>query len=318
MSKKLIIDSIASEIAALKDLLIDAQQSGDIVGEIQLKYRISHLSEKMESMKEESSEDNSARVALFFGGQPVLGSKGIAVDFASIVLGQFQGLVAKIFASKDGELRKRRKVSSIGDSTLMVTGLVQGSFGFVLDEMSNQMSLGPSELSQSVDKAASLLKDIADQDDAVFNARVEELESGTLVALKDFFTSLDSSKATIRVVEKESEFTLNSADIYRAKTRTEATSIEETIEETTDDIEGKLIGFLPEHKKFELRNKDGVTIYGSVTKEAADQYVNMIDKFIWQKCLIKVEIKKTVSPLNREPKEVFRLIEFLDPQNNSE
>ncbi len=307
MSKKLIIDSIASEIAAVKEFLIEAQKFDDIVGEIQLKYRISRLSEKMESLKEEYSKDNSASVSLFFGGQPVLDSKGIAADFAGVALGQFQELIAKISANNIvGELGERGKIPHKENSKLMVTGFARGSFGFVLDEMTNQMSLEPSELSQSVDKAASLLRDIADKDDAVFEARVEELESRTLTTLKGFFTSLDSNKATIRVVEKESEFTLDSVAIHRAKTRTESTSIEEII----DNIEGKLIGFLPDHKKFELRNKDGVTIYGSATKEAVDQYTKAIDNFIGRKCLIKVTIK-TVSPLNRVPRKVFRLMEFV-------
>ncbi len=306
MSKKLSIDSIASEIAAVKDLLINAQQSGDVVGEIQLKYRIDRLSETIESLKKESSEDYNASVSLFFGGQPISDFNGIDADFAGVALKQFQDLVAKIFASKDGELGERGKVSSRGDSKLMVTGLARGSFGFVLDEMSNQLLLGPSELSHAVDKVASLLRDIADQDEEVFNARVEKLESRTLIALQGFFKNLDSSKATIRVVEKESEFTLDSVAIRRAKTRTAATSIKEK----TDDIEGRLMGFLPDHKRFELKNKDGRIIYGSATQEAVDQYAKAIDRAIGKKCLIRAAIK-TVYPLNRAPKEAICLIKFV-------
>ena len=123
---------------------------------------------------------------------------------------------------------------------------------------------------------------------------------------KEFFSNLDSSKATIRVVEKELDFTLDGAAIHRARIRTEATSIEEE----TNEIEGKLVGFLPEHRKFELQDKTGKLFYGSTTKEAVDQFAKATETVLGKHCLIKVTIK-TVAPLNRPPREVVRLIEFL-------
>ena len=307
MPKKLNIDSLSSEITAVKELLSSAQQSGDIVGEMQLEHRLKELSLKVESLKNDTIADNSASVALFFGGQPVLGSKGIAAEFAGLALEQFQNLIAKVFASSEiGALGERGKVPFKSNSELMVTGLARGSFGFVLDEMSDQMQLESSQLSQVIDKASFLLRDTAAQDEAVFEALLEELEPRTLIALKEFFSNLDSSKATIRVVEKDLDFILDGPAIHRAKIRTEATSIEEK----TSDIEGILVGFLPEHRKFELQDKTGQLYYGSATKEAVDQFVKATDTAIGKHCLIRVTIK-TVAPLNRPSREIIRLLEFL-------
>lgn len=307
MPKKLNIDSLSSEINTLNELLSSARQSGDFVGEMQLEHRISELSSKLESLKEDTVSDNSASVALFFGGQPVLGSKGIAAEFAGTALEQFQDLIAKVFANNEvGDLGERGKVPFRASSELMVTGLARGSFGFVLDEMSEQMQMESSQLSHVIDKAALLLRDSAAQDDAVFESILEELEPRTLIALRDFFSNLDSSKATIRVVEKELDFTLDGPSIHRAKVRTEATSIEEK----TIAIEGTLVGFLPEHRKFELADNAGKLFYGSATKEAVEQFTKATDSVIGTKCLIKVTVK-TVAPLNRPPREVVRLIEFL-------
>ncbi|MCM0611354.1 hypothetical protein KFJ24_02550 [Marinobacter sediminum] len=307
MPKKLSIDSLSSEIATLNELLTSAHESGDIVGEMQFEHRIGELSSKLESLKEETLADNSASVALFFGGQPVLGSKGIAAEFAGMALEQFQNLIAKVFASNEvGALGERGKVPLKANSGLMVTGLARGSFGFVLDEMSEQMQLESSELSHVIDKAAFLLRDSAAQDDAVFEALLEDLEPRTLIALRDLFNNLDSSKATIRIVEKELDFTLDGPSIHRAKIRTEATSIEEK----TTEIEGTLVGFLPEHRKFELADRAGKLFYGSATKEAVEQFANVSDSAIGNKCLTRVSIK-TVAPLNRPPREVIRLLEFL-------
>jgi len=307
MSKKLNIDSLSSEINAVKELLNSAQQSGDIVGEMQLVHRLKELSLKLESLQSDTIADNSASVALFFGGQPVLGSKGIAAEFAGLALEQFQNLIAKVFASNEtGALGERGKVPFKANSELMVTGLARGSFGFVLDEMSDQMQLESSQLSHVLDKASVLLRDIAAQDEAVFEALLEELEPRTLIALKEFFSNLDSNKATIRVVERDLDFTLDGPAIHRAKIRTEATSIEEK----TSDIDGVLVGFLPEHRKFELQDKTGQLYYGSATTEAVEQFVKATDTVIGKPCLIRVTIK-TLAPLNRPPREVVRLLEFL-------
>ena len=307
MPKKLNLDSLSSEISAVRKLLIGAQQSGDIVGEMQLEHRLKELSLKVELLKSDTITDNCASVALFFGGQPVLGSKGIAAEFAGLALEQFQNLIAKVFASNEvGALGERGKVPFKANSELMVTGLARGSFGFVLDEMSDQTQLESSQLSQVIDKASFLLRDTAAQDQAVFEALLEELEPRTLIALKEFFSNLDSNKATIRVVEQDLDFILDGPAIHRAKIRTEATSIEEK----TSDIEGILVGFLPEHRKFELQDKTGRLYYGSATKEAVDQFVKATDTVIGKHCLIRVTIK-TVAPLNRPSREVNRLLEFL-------
>jgi hypothetical protein len=308
MPKKLKIDSLSSEIATVKDLLVSAINSNDIVGEMQLNYRLKMLAQHVEEIKESSLGNNSASVALFFGGQPVVGSRGIAAEFAGIALEQFQNLIGKIFATNElGELGQRGKVPFKAHSELMVTGLARGSFGFVLDEMNGQVQFESSQLTYIIDKAAHLLRDTAAQDEAVFEALLEDLDSRSLIALKEFFSNLDSNKATIRVVEQDLDFTLDGSAIHRARIRTEATSIEEE----TSEILGTLVGFLPEHRKFELRDSLGRIIYGSATKDAVEQFEKATETAIGKKCLVKVTIK-TVAPLNRPAREVVRLMEFLD------
>lgn len=307
MSNKLKIDSLSSEITAMRELLRSAHNSEDIVGEIQLEHRIKELTLKVESLKHDNYTDNSASVSLFFGGQPVLGSKGIAAEFAGLALEQFQVLISNVFASNEvSALGERGKVPFKANSELMVTGLARGSFGFVLDEMSDQTQLESSQLSQVIDKASILLRDTAAQDEAVFESLLEELEPRTLIALKEFFSNLNSRKATIRIVEKDLDFILDGPAIHRAKVRTEATSIEEE----TIDIEGTLVGFLPEHRKFELQDKSGQLYYGSATKEAVDQFSKATDTALGKHCIIRITIK-TVAPLNRPPKVIIRLLEFL-------
>lgn len=307
MPKKLSIDSLSSEITTVSELLNSAKSSNDIVGELQLEHRLKILTEQLNELKENRLNDNNASVALFFGGKPVLGSKGIAAEFAGLALEQFQNLISKTFATCEvGELGERGKIPFKAQSELMITGLARGSFGFVLDEMSDQTEIEASELSHVINKATYLIRDTAAQDDAVFEIMIEELDPRTLIALRDFFSNLDTSEATLRVVEKNTDILLDSSAIHRGKIRTEAT----TIEEKTTEIPGILVGFLPEHRKFEMRTNDGNLIYGSATKEAVEQFEKASETVIGKSCLTKVTIK-TVSPLNRPSREVIRLIEFL-------
>lgn len=307
MPKKLARDGLNSEISTVKALLQSAIDYGDIVGELQLKHRINELESELKDLNKSSQIDNTASVALFFGGKPVLGSKGIAAEFAGVALEQFQNLISKAFATNEvKELGTRGKVPFKENSNLMVTGLARGSFGFVLDEMSNQTQLESSELVHIIDNVALLLRDTAAQDEAIFEALLDDLDPRMLLALKEFFANLDNSKATLRVVEKELDMTLDGAAIHRAKTRTEATSIEEK----TNQIEGILIGFLPEHRKFELKDNTGNIIYGSASREAVEQFQKFEQNPLGRSCLINASVK-TVVPLNRSPKEVVRLVEFL-------
>lgn len=307
MPKKLFIDSLSSEITTVSELLDSAKNSNDIVGELQLEHRLKLLTGKLSAIKENALADNSASVALFFGGKPVLGSKGVAAEFAGLALEQFQNLISKTFAICEvGELGERGKIPFKAQSQLMVTDLARGSFGFVLDEMSDQTEIVASELTHVIDKATHLLRDTAAQDDAVFENLIEELDPRTLIALKDFFANLDSSQATLRVVEKDIDILLDSPAIHRGKIRTEAT----TIEEKTTEIDGTLVGFLPEHRKFEIRTEDGNIIYGSATKEAVDQFEKASETVIGKHCLANITVK-TISPLNRPAREVIRLIDFL-------
>lgn len=307
MPKKLTIDSLSSEITTVNELLEGAHRLGDIVGELQLEHRLNQLTKKLENLKQNSVRDNSASVALFFGGKPVLGSKGIAAEFAGLALENFQNLISKTFAANEvGELGARGKIPFKANSELMVTGLARGSFGFVLDEMSDQTELEESELTFIIDKVAHLIRDTAAQDDAVFESILEDLDPRTLIALKAFFSNLDSNSATVRVVEKDFDITLDGTAVHRGRVRTEATSIEEK----STEIIGNLVGFLPEHRKFELKDESGNILYGSATKEAVEQFEREAEAAIGKRCLVKLAVK-TVLPLNRPPKEIIRLIEFL-------
>lgn len=307
MLRKLELQALEAELAAIKKLLAEAREVNDPVGSIQYEQRKQELEQDIIVLRDE--EMHQASIALYFGGKPVFGSRGIAADFAGKALEQFQELVSKHFAKAElGALGERGKVPLKDITTLMVTGVTKGSFGFLLDELNDQMPMFDTALKEMVSEVMNIIESAGSVDELVFEEAAETLDPRTLMALRDFFVGLDSNAATVRIVNDVRDFSLDDAAIHRARVRTEATQIEE--EDT--EISGTLIGFLPEHRRFELQTPSGETIYGSTTKESTEQYSLTLqrgDPAIGKICSAKVR-ERTVRPLNRPPRLVYRLLEF--------
>ena len=309
MPHKLRLDGLQAEISTVDKLIEQATTYGDVIAEYQLTKRKQLLYNEIVELQE--TKEKTASVALFFGGKPVFGSRGIAAEFAGSVLELFQDLVSKLFSQTEiGGLGERGIIPLKDASRLMVTEVHRGSFGFILDEMSDQMELADTSLKHIIEEVAKLLERTASPNELEFEEAVEVLDSRTLMALKDFFMKLDTNNATLRLVEDVVDFTLDEVSIHRGRQRTESTSINETEEY----ISGEITGFLPNHKKFEMYSDNNIFLYGSVSKEAAEQYTNFATSgyFVMpRKCKIKIQ-RRIVRPLNRPQREVIRLLEFLD------
>lgn len=309
MPRKLRLDSLSAELSNVISLLEDATQANDPVGKMQYEYRKEALESEIKSLAE--GDDTYASVALFFGGEPVFGSRGISAEFAGAALEQFQRLVSRTFAKEElGSLGKRGPVPLHQRAELMVTELAKGSFGFVLDELSDQDELHETQLKTMVDEVTTIINKTASKDESDFESALEKLDARMLTALKDLFVTLDSSSATLRLVEGKRDLTFDSDAVRRGRVRTEATSINE---EEIVEI-GELFGFLPDHRKFELVLDSGDKIYGSVSQEVANQFVMMTNRDavpVGKKVRVKMQMR-IVTPLNRPEKKIYRMIELTE------
>ncbi|EMK6559419.1 hypothetical protein V9J42_003464 [Vibrio cholerae] len=303
MPRKLKLNSLTSDKHAVQQLISEAIEYGDIVGELQYREKLEKLDKEISLIK--NANETNASVALFFGGEPVLGSQGILASFAGNVLENFQELVNKSFASKEnGSLGERGKIPLKANSNLMITQVAKGSFGFILDEVSDQIEITETSLKHTVDYVLELINASAQPDDETFEKLIESLDKRVLQSLKDFFITLDKAHSTMRLVGDEQEYSLDSNWIHRARLRTEATEIEED----EDLVYLKVLGLLPEHCKFEAVTREGNIIYGSTTRLAAEQFRSeLIGK------QVKVNLlTKSIKPLHRPERTVYKLIEFVD------
>lgn len=307
MPRKLRMQGLQAELSSVNALLQSAREMDDPVGGFQLEKRKVKIESELQTLVEHP--ENRASIALFFGGKPVLGSRGISAEFAGHMLENFQELVARKFAAAElGALGGRGPIPMKQATDMMVTNLAKGSFGFVLDELSDQEEIDATALKVIVEEVVQTIEKVSSSNELDFEEVTEQLDPRLLISLKDFFVTLDSSEAAIRLVNDLADISLDSMSVHRGRLRTEATSIDES--DVT--LDGVLVGFLPEHRKFEML-VEGQMLYGSVSKDATEQYSQLVargenpERQTW-----KVRMKRRiVTPLNRPAREVNRLLEFL-------
>ena len=268
-------DALRGEIASLREL-IGKSADRDPLGSRSLRKRLATLEAELEKI--EAHQSRSANVALIFDGSAVRGSSGIEADFAGKALVDYQELIAKHVAVSEGGLSERGRISDQvhRQSQMTITGLVHGSFGFVLEEdNSEQLGMFESPANIAVKSVTELLKDVTAAQDGAFDARLQDLDARIFQALKKFVGHLYRADSTLKVAEEERELKLDKESVERAFQRVSRVEIEE-FEET---FEGELLGLVPVQRRFDFRRNDtGEVLQGRVAPTLSADYLERIDR----------------------------------------
>jgi len=164
--RKLERDFLKADINAV-DGLLRRLGDEDVMARFGLEERLAELQGELAEL-EDALPESSASAALFFGGKPVVGSQGIESQFASAAVGQFQDLVAMVLAHDTGNLAERGTVPRRASSTLHITNIMRGSFGFLLQEVQPQLQILDSSLKTAVDEATRLLDAFGEENEEQF------------------------------------------------------------------------------------------------------------------------------------------------------
>ena len=269
MLKKLEVDALKADLAAVTALLAARTKDDDPVGWLQFSSRKADLEAAIN--RTEAIPDTKAAVALFFGGRPVLGSKGIEANFAGKAIDRYQDLVAKRYAALElGPLGDRGRIpaASTTKAKMLITEVARGSFGFVLEEAAETLPLLDTPLKKVVDEISQLIHRLSVAGDEGFETIVDALDNRLLASLKEFFNTLDDAGATLRLVGDHKEYVLQREDVERARTRVD---LMEEIDEQEQDITG-IVYLLPDSQRFELyEDGNGTVRKGTVTTECLDE-----------------------------------------------
>jgi hypothetical protein len=299
---------LQANLAQAQLLLADAAQDDDPIGAHQFAQLVQELQGRLAQMPH-AIAFAPAGVALFFGGRPVVGSHGIQAEFSGKAIERFQTLVSQRFAAQElGPLASKGRVPLRDNTHLLVTDVVRGSFGFVLQAAGEDDEAQPfnTTLKAVVDKVADTISRVASQDEVLFDDAVSEIDDRQKSALTDFFKLLDSEGATMRIVEGDRDFELDQASVQRARHRVENLQIKEQIQ----DAVGQIVGWTDYSAKFELRQHGtGALIQGTVAAATLEKIISEGIEPYHKHVRVTLKVRET-AVRNREPKIAFNLLDL--------
>lgn len=319
MLRKLEIDALKADLSAVEALLASRSEADDPIGWYQFASRKEEIEQALGEVMARTV--THAELGIFFGGGPVQGSRGINADFAGRALEDLQALVSKRFSGREfGRLAQRGPVPRGDTSQMLVTNIVRGSVGFVLEESGNNPQMVETPLKTAVDEIADILSRVGADDEAVFEEAATELDERILVTLRQFFQRLDEQGATMRVVDGTRDFLLDRRAVALARERTQAIEIVERDVEMT----GTLF-LLPDSRRFDFYTvaDDGgqLVLKGAVSPAVIRQIQEQIDiehppvdarklpQTPW-----RVEIRtRELQERNRAPRQVHTLMRLVGP-----
>jgi hypothetical protein len=308
MIRKLDQQRLAAEIATL-DAMLSQLDPQDYLSRVGLESRRDELRELLAGLREHS--ETQARVALFFGGDPVIGSEGVKARFASDAVGSFQDILSNVWGSKQekpvavaGPIRNQEL------SNLHITALLHGSVGFLLEELdASGQTLFDSPLKDAADQAAKIVSGFADEDDRTFTAVIEELTPRVFKSVQKFLRYVHNDKATIRLVEGDTDLRIDHEGVERAWQRAEASKVDEE----RVYLNGRLIGVIPIHRRFEFQPDGATMIFGVVGEDFSQSFLNRMntEQFIGKRWRGFFH-KKLVEKVGRAPSDHYTLLRLED------
>lgn len=261
-------------IRQLQALVHEATEDGDIVGQLNFQTRLDIASEELTELT--ARDARVGEVALLFDGAPVAGTKAIDASFAALALTYFQGIVTRLYSSSlKGQLGLRGKIKGASLSSLNIRGMATGSFGFLLEEKdAQQASAIKTPLRETLDEAASLIAEFAQEDDDNFLIEVDDINPRVFIALAKFFRHLEKNEASLKATLPDKQYAFDRGDIARAFKRISDTHVK--IEPVM--WRGRLVGLSPVKRSFDFK-RDGSDeiVTGKFSHQVSQDYLERIE-----------------------------------------
>ncbi|WP_338465941.1 hypothetical protein RXV95_10200 [Novosphingobium sp. ZN18A2] len=263
--------ALQSEMTTLEALIREGE-GVDPLGSLSLQQRVEEIRQQLGMLE---AEKHHADVTLLFYGKPVDGSRGIDAEFAGKALQSYQAALSKHMNSLTGRaLGQRGPVPERKFSRMNIVDVVHGSFGFQLEEDSDEIEMFDTSLKDAVHAISKIISDIASPSDAIFERAIEDIDSRTFISVKGLIELLRNEEARFKIVEGEAEQEFDDAKIERAYQRVERTEVNENEEQ----ISGILVGILPVARRFEFHiDGTGEVISGPVGTRLSNDFLEKIE-----------------------------------------
>lgn len=241
--------------------------------------------------------EKEARAILFFSGEPVQGSMGIDVTFASGVLDPFQSMVMADYADRwHGVVGTRGPRVGEANSRLLLTALPRGSFGLELTRAESDELFEEDQLADTLAHITKLVESAATSDED-FATELNDTTPRVIQKLRSFLEVVSKGKAGLRLETGDYRCTMDPIRATEAYNRVAGT-VETTIEVK---IKGVFKGVLLESWRFDFLNEDGHKISGKVDDNLTpDQIAKLSAEFFNQRCVAILDKTTVVFKNGRE------------------
>ncbi|MDW4551074.1 hypothetical protein R5H32_17060 [Defluviimonas sp. D31] len=274
MSKLVDLAHLRNQVNEVTFLAEEAAENGDVVAEMNFRTRIEVIKDEIREL--ERTDTNTAEIAILFDGKPVEGRISIEARFAAKALSMFQDIVSKLYASgtKLGLKGARGKVRGLEGSSLRITDLARGSFGFVLEESESRQSSGlPTAMREALDEATNTITELTNKDDDAFLTDVSEINPRIFGSLTKFFRHLHTNGAELKTNCQDRSLRFRHEDIARAYKRLS----ESHAQVKKETWRGTLVGLSPISRSFEFQPTDRSDVLsGKFGRQFSQDYLERI------------------------------------------
>ena len=261
--------ALSSEIKELESLLLEIP-TNQIINRIGLQSRLDSAKKAVEGISEKQL---TRKIRLTFRGRPVLGSHGIAADFATTAAGKFIDAVTTVAASFSDTLKYMGPVPDRLKNQLVITGTAIGSFGFEFEiphsaSDSDGEESEPTNAESAIEKVQDLFRLASEGDNDKIAELVDEIHPRAVKKTADFLDYLSQQDAWCGLEYKNSFFKFKDIgqlqeSMYRLR--------EENIRERVEEFSGEFQGILPLSRNYEFKvTDDKWVIKGKIGKAIED------------------------------------------------
>ena len=239
---------LLADRAALKGLISETGPD-EVITRRSFEYRLSQVEEELKAYEGYSPEVVEAE--LTFRGKPVSGSRGGSANFLPNVTKRFATAIHYIGASqKYVNLNPTGAVRDKKDYELMITDTALGSFGFRVEEASQQPSLlgELTPVERAIDGFKSILEASVGPDSQLAEA-IGDVDSRAIKAVRDFLNDVAKEDEVCALEFKGDKFSFrDTSQVKRSRDRLDQDIVQE------DEVEflGRFQGFLPKSRRAEF------------------------------------------------------------------
>ena len=275
---------LIAEQTALQQM-VDATPREDVIDRGSLIAQLQHVQRRLAT---EDIERQPARVRLTFSGRPVVASHGIFAEFGTEAVSGFTEAVVAMAASQVAPLAAKGRIPNRDQHQLLITNTALGSFGFELEEHSNETASidEPSTVALAIERTQTLLHGTQGTDEDLADSAVA-VDRRALDKIRAFLQTLADHGAVcaIETAGRRVAFT----DVGQVRSSLARLSAENLVEHE-ETLTGELIGVLPAARTFEFQTDDQQIIRGQIAASIGDAHV--LNELLRQPAAIRVLVTR--------------------------